>query len=52
MWPAGLVVSENKGLGNFPVVQRSGLGAFPGVAWIQSLVEVLRSGRLRGVAKK
>ena len=52
MWPAGLAVSENKGLGNFPVVQRSGPGACPAVAWIQSLVGVLRSGGLRGVAKK
>lgn len=52
MWPADLAVSEIKGLGNSPVVQWSGPGAFPAVAWIQSLVGVLRSGKLRGMAKK
>ena len=51
-WPADPAVSKNKGLGNSLVVQWLGPGAFPAVAWIQSLVGVLISHRLCGAAKR
>ena len=51
-WPVDLVASNDKGLGDSLVVQWSGPGAFPAVAWIQFLVGVLIPHRLRGAAKK